>query len=133
MTKARNTLRKYDISSNKFQELYYFCMQYQEWKEELRTAINTVKSIQITDLPTTHNHGDATGQLAMRRMELERKCKLVEQTAMETDADLYQYILKAVTEGAPYHYLQTVYNIPCSRGTFYSRRRKFYWLLSQKK
>ena len=61
------------------------------------------------------------------------KCKLIEQTAMETDSELYQYIIKAVTnEYVTYKYLQTIMNIPCSRNTYYDRRRKFYYLLSKK-
>ena len=50
---------------------------------------------------------------------------------MEADEYLYEYIMKAVTEGLPYTYLQTVMDIPCSRDTYYDRYRKFFWLLSK--
>ena len=42
---------KYGISKNRFRELYYWCLQYKEWKEELNYRTSTVKSLQITDMP----------------------------------------------------------------------------------
>jgi hypothetical protein len=125
---------KYGISGNRFRELYYWCLQYNEWKDELRYKTDTVRSIEITDMSTAHNGSDATQQLAIRRVQLARNCELIEQTALETDPDIYQYLLKAVTdENVSYRYLEMIMGIPCSRNTYYDRRRKFYWLLSQRK
>ncbi|WP_313583317.1 hypothetical protein [Lacrimispora sp.] len=124
---------KYGISKNRFWELYYWCLQYGEWKDELKYKTDTVRSMEITDMPSSHDPGDATQQLAIRRVMLEKNCQLIEQTAIEADPDIYQYLLKAVTEDVPYRYLDMIMNIPCSRNTYYDRRRKFYWLLSQKK
>lgn len=134
MPNVRDTsLKKYGISPHRFKELYHFCLQYHEWKDELKYKCDTVKSIEITDMPTAHNGTDATQELAIRRAELEKKCTLIEEVAREADAGIYQYILKAVTnEGITYNYLQTVMNIPCSKNMYYDRRRKFYWLLSKK-
>ena len=105
---------KYGISGNRFKELYYWCLQYNEWKDELRYKTDTVKSIEITDMPMAHNGSDATQELAIRRAQLSENCELIEQTALET-------------------YLEMIMGIPCSRNTYYDRRRKFYWLLSQRK
>ncbi len=125
---------KYGISKKRFKELYYWCLQYGEWKDELKYKTDTAKSIQISGMPSAHNTGDPTFQLVARREQLERNCKLIEQTAIETDPDIYQYLLKAVTdEDVTYWYLKTVMGIPCSKNTYYDRRRKFYWLLDQKK
>ena len=89
--------KKYDISKHRFLELYHFCMQYSEWKDELKYKKDTVRSIEVTDMPTSHGNGDATANLAVRRAELQRKCELIEQTAIEADPDIYQYIIKGVT------------------------------------
>ena len=124
---------KYGISKNRFWELYYWCLQYGEWKDELKYKTDTVRSMEITDMPISHSTWDVTQQLAIRRSMLEHNCQLIEQTAIEADPDIYQYLLKAVTEDVPYRYLDMIMNIPCSRNTYYDRRRKFYWLLSQKK
>lgn len=125
--------RKYNISKHRFAELYNFCMQYAEWKDELKYKTDNVASPVITDMPTAHSNESNVETLAIRRKLLEDKCKLVEQTAIQTDPDLYQYILRAVTtECVTYSYLQTIMNIPCSRNTYYDKRRKFYYLLAQK-
>ena len=134
MPNVRNTsLKKYNISPHRFMELYYYCLQYNEWKDELRYKCDAVRSVEITDMPITHGNSDSTQKLAVRRAELSNKCKLIEDTAKEADADIYQYILKAVTnERITYKYLSTIMNIPCGKDMYYDRRRKFYWLLSQK-
>lgn len=127
------SLKKYDISAHRFLELYHFCLQYNEWQDELKYKTDTVKSIEVSDMPSAHSNADATQQLAIRRAQLTSKCELVEQTAIEADADIYPYILKAVTnEGITYKYLKSIMNIPCGKDMYYDRRRKFYWLLSQK-
>lgn len=82
----------------------------------------------------THNGSDATQQLAIRRAQLAKNCEMVEQTAMDADPEIYQYLIKAVTdENVTYRYLEMVMGIPCGRKMYYDRRRKFYWLLDQRK
>lgn len=134
MPTVRSTsLKKYDISTHRFMELYHHCLQYNEWKDELKYKCDTVRSIEVTDMPVTHNNSDATQELAMRRLELSKKCELIEQTAIEADANIYQYILKAVTnEGVSYNYLRTVCGIPCGKNMYYTARKKFFYLLSKK-
>ncbi len=125
--------KKYDVNKHRFLELYHFCMQYNEWKDELKYKTDTVKSIEVTDMPTSHGNGDATASLAIRRADLQRKCELIEQTAIEADPDIYQYIIKGVTtDYATYKYLSQVLGMPCGKDMYYNRRRKFYWLLSNK-
>ena len=125
--------KKYNISKHRFRELYYFCLQYQEWLDELKYKTDDVSSVGITNMPTSHNTNSNVERLALRRAQLEEKCKILEQTAIETDETLYQYIIKAVTnEGVSYNYLKMVMNIPCCKNVWYDRRRKFYYLLSEK-
>ena len=125
--------KKYEISKHRFWELYHYCMQYNEWKDELKYKNDTVKSIGITDMPLNRNTSDATAKLAERRVELQRKCELIEQTAIEADPDICQYIIKSVTNDyVSYKYLKQVMNIPCGKDMFYDRRRKFYYLMSRK-
>ena len=40
----------------------------------------------------------------------------------------YQYIVYNIT----YNYLQMNHNIPCGKDMYYDRRKRFYWLLSQR-
>lgn len=125
---------KYEISKNRFLELYYWCLQYGEWKDELKYKTDTVGAMEITDIPTSHNPGDSTQQLAIRRTVLEQNCQLIEQTAIEADSCIYQYLLKAVTqEDVTFRYLKMIMGMPCGRNMYYDRRRKFYWLLDKRK
>lgn len=133
MPNVRDLGKKYGINKFRYRELYYFCLQYQSWIDELNYKTSTVKSVEITDMPLTHSNSSATERLAIRRSELQSKCELIEQTAIETDSKLYRYIIKAVTEEhVGFNYLVTVMDMPCSRNTFYERRRRFYYLLDKK-
>lgn len=125
---------KYKISKHRFLELYHFCMQYQEWKSELKYLTDTVKGIDYSGEIKGTGTGSATERLAIRRGELRKKCELIEQTAMEADPEIYQYIIEGVTaDYASYKYLKEVKGIPCCKNVYYDRRKKFYWLLSRKK
>ena len=76
-------------------------------------------------------HSDITAKCAIEKAYYSKKIKLIEKIAKETDPDLWQYILLAVTEGYSYTYSQTKLNMPCSRDMYYDRYRKFFWLLSK--
>ncbi|QIB68604.1 hypothetical protein Ami103574_04385 [Aminipila butyrica] len=122
---------KYGISKHRFRELYYFCLQYPEWQEELKHNTNTVGAIITDGLPHGSNTSDSTAILAARRADLRTKCEIIEETAIKADSELHEYILKAVTtERASFNYLKMRMGLPCERDMYYDRRRKFYWLLS---
>ena len=125
--------KRYEISKHRFYELYHHCLQYNEWKDELRYTTDTVKSIQISDMPHGSGVGNPTSNLAMRRVMLSDKVDLIENTAKEADADIWQYIVKDVTnENISYTYLSQIMNIPCGKNYYYDKRRKFFYLLAKK-
>lgn len=122
---------KYEISKNRFREIFYYCLQYPEWKEELKHKDDTVKGTRITGMPLSTSREDATVNLAIRRSELQKKCELIERIAAEADEELHPYILKAVTEDLSFSDLKLSVNIPCERDMYYDRRRRFYWLMDK--
>ena len=126
--------KKYEISKHRFLELYHYCMQYGEWIEELNGMTDTVKGMaNIEGSRSSGESGSATEHLVIRRMKLQEKCALIEQTAIDADPTLYPYIIEGVTtEYATYNYLKMSKDIPCGKTTYYDRRRRFYWLLSQR-
>lgn len=125
--------KKYQISKHKFLELYHYCLQYNEWKDELKYKTDTVASPNYSGMPKGTEQTNATEALAIRRSLLSNKCEVIEQTAIEADSEIYQYILKAVTnEYVTYNYLKQVMSIPCGKNLYYNRRKKFYWLMSTK-
>lgn len=133
MNRRTLILEKYGISGKRYKELAGFCEQYPEWINELKYKNDTVKSVEITDMPIYHSNSDSTGNLAMRRAELQKKCELVEQTAIQASADLYQYLIKSVCYEVPVTYLITCEDMPLGKSAFYELRRYFFYLLDQNK
>ncbi len=133
MNKRKLNLEKYGISGKRYKELCGFCEQYPEWINELKFKRDTMGSTEITGMPIYHSNADATGSLATRRVELQKKCELIEQTAIQASADLYQYIIKSVCYEVPVEYLISCEGMPLGKSAFYELRRYFFYLLDQNK
>ena len=125
---------KYWISKHRHYELKHFCLQYPIWKKSYNELLdygvsvsNLDREIRVTTI------SDPTSRNAIMRAYYDEKIKMVEEIAYKTDRYLHKYILKAVTEGHSYVYLRSMLGIPCSRDVYYSRYRKFFWLLSQER
>lgn len=131
MTKIRKRdmkLSDYNISRAKYSELKYFCMQYAEKLQELSRGYG-IHAVVNDGMPRSSQTGNPTEQAAIRNAMLQKDVKLVEQTAIEADPEIYQWLLKNVTEGIGYDYL----DVPKSRNRFYDSRKYFFYLLSQKR
>lgn len=133
MNKRNLVLDKYGISGARYKELCGFCEQYPEWKAKLRYKTNCIKSVEITDMPMSRTNADQTGNLAIIRVDLEEKCRLIEETAKMASPDFHKYIIASVCDRLPLSYLQTMMDMPCSRAAFYDIRRYFFYLLDQNK
>lgn len=134
MSRILSTKNPYYLTKHRFYEVYHYAMQYQEWKDEYRTTEQTMRGIAYDGVKVkSSGSGDALERVAIRLTELSEKIEMLEAVAKETDKDLSEYILRGVTdEQVTYNYLSMVLHIPCSRNTYYSLRRKFYWLLSKR-
>ena len=122
----------YWIDKHRHYELKHFCLQYPTWKQEyLRSGVPTISSSVREHIQASGGHSDPTARFAIRRTYYAERMHLVEKVARETDKHLYEYILKAVTEGLSYTYLKSRLGIPCGRDMYYDRYRKFFWLLSE--
>ena len=130
-----STKKKHHISKDRYYELLHFCRQYPEWKKELAELEN------FSYIQSPSKYGlvgqkwgcevDPVGNLAAKKAEYKQKIQMVQDCAKEADPDLNDYILLAVTEGVTYSKMETMLDIPCERGMFYRRYRRFFWLLSQ--
>lgn len=134
-TKIRSEISKKNrwyISKKRYLELYYFCLQYPEWKQtyaELEEGRSC--SASFLKIKEDLEINDPTGDDAVEKVILKEKIELVETVANGTDVVLGKYILKAVTEGLPYTKMKTIYEIPCERDMYYDRYRKFFYLLNR--
>lgn len=123
---------KYYIDKHRYYELKHFCLQYKDWKRSYEACNEAIIFTSgISDLPSNSVPSDLTAKYAIKRAYYSGNIRIVEKAAMEADEFLYDYILKAVTEGLSYTYLKTRLNIPCGRDMYYDRYRKFFWLLSE--
>lgn len=121
-------LDEYNISNYAYRELRYFCLQYPEKKRQLKDCY-LLSSHGYKGAPSTGGLSDPTQAQAMKAIRLAEDCELIEQTAIAVDSALYLYIIKSVTTETEYRAL----NVPCGRRQFYELRRKFFYLLAQKK
>lgn len=121
-------LSDYNISRAKYNELKYFCMQYEEKKQELHRGYG-LGAVINDGMPKGNMSGNPVERTAIHNAMLQTDIELIEQTAMEADADIYQWLIKSVTEGIPYEYM----DVPLSRTKFYDSRRYFFYLLAQKR
>lgn len=125
----------YWISKERYYELKHFCLQYPEWKKiysklESNLLPKCVSDRERIRLSETSN---PTERIAILRSGYLAKIDMINNVANEIDSELANYIIKSVTEGKSFSYLQTVLDIPCSKNTFYDRYRKFFWRLSQER
>lgn len=121
---------KYYIDKHRYYELKHFCLQYPVWKKTYLALGNSYISPAEMRVGRGSDISDYTGRDGLLRAYYREKMDLIEETAADTDIYLKDYILKAVTEGLSYPYLQTKLQIPCSRDMYYDRYRKFFWLLN---
>jgi hypothetical protein len=130
MSKDRSKLSKRNpwyIPEYRYLELKYFCLQYRDYKRKYQEL--TYHVLQMGVPGAQKDFSDPTGEEAIRHDAVLSKIKVIENAAILCDPALAEYIITAVTEDRPYEYLSTLKQIPCSRNTFYDRRRRFFYIL----
>lgn len=109
-----------------------FCRCYPVWVKELETLPDSSKAITYdTDKVQTSGGYDVTSALALKRVELERKVDLIRTTAMITNAELWEWLIKGTTEKYTIQEL-IQQGMPCSRGHYTKIRGYFYYMLSKR-
>lgn len=135
-TKIRAELsskNKYWISKHRYYELKHFCLQYPSWIKAY-SAIQDICALNLSNIKTSTNDiVDPTGKCAVAKLYYVERIDMIRKVAVQTDPELYMYILRAVTEELSFTYLKTKLEIPCGKDTYYDRYRKFFWLLSQER
>ena len=91
-------LEEFGISLSRYRELYYFCQQYREKKEELQRCYSVTSEPTSKRSENTHMLTNFAEQQTDKTNKLSRDIGLIEQTAQEVVGGLYPFILKNVTE-----------------------------------
>ncbi|MGE4215135.1 MAG: hypothetical protein AB7E42_10240 [Anaerotignaceae bacterium] len=119
---------KYYIAPNKYRELKYFCLQYKEKKDKLK-SICCISAVEYKGQPHGTSVSNPTAEFGEKIAQLRKDIELIEQTAIEANSDFFEQLLENVTKGVPWEYL----DIPMSRRNFYYLRRKYFYFLSEKR
>lgn len=104
----------YDISRHRFLELKHFCLQYNYYKTLYLKLEN------LTNPPDI---------IACIKRDCKYAMELIEKTALDSDKLLGRYIFESVIKDVSYKQL----NPPCNHDIFDLYRRKFFWLLNNRK
>ena len=80
-------------------------------------------------MPKSNLSGDSTAQEAVRNAMMQEDIQLIEENARKASPEIYKWILRNVTEGTPYEWM----DVPVGRRQFYEYRRYFFYLLAQKR
>lgn len=128
MNRRALNLSEYNLSKAGYYELYWFCRQYPDKKLKASLMIRTGNQA-LSGMPHCQGVSDSVYSAAISRERLLKDCELVEQAAIEADAELYQAILRNVTLGEPYERIGP----PCGRRQFFEKRRIFFYLLQERK
>lgn len=122
---------KYWIPKHRYYELKHYCLQYPEWIQKI-SEVSFTKGISNKSIPGSQiEFVDPTFDKAEELHYYFKNIEFVRSAADASDPLLSSYILEAVTSGVSFEYLKTMKGMPCSRGTFYNRYRKFFWYLDQ--
>lgn len=122
----------YWIEKHRYYELKHFCLQYPIW-QKARAALKGLSQCPIGETIFARDFGDPTAKCAEARMFYSERMELIEKVAMETDAELSDYILKAVTQGISYDHLKARLGIPCCKDVYYELYRRFFWILNRER
>lgn len=124
----------YWIEKHRYYELKHFCLQYPIWKKAYAAldGLNAQPS-DIAMFVITSTLGDPTAKCGIARAYYSERMDMVEYVAKQTDRELGNYILRAVTEGWSYDVLKARLGIPCCKDTYYELYRRFFWLLNKER
>ena len=122
------SLDEYGISRWEYKELLAFCRQYDEKRARAADLLYRTTG-NLSCMPRGSNTSDPVCVSVARRERLLHDCEMIEQAAIAADPENYKAIIRNVTKGAPYEACK-FYG---ARATFFRTRRKFFFLLRNRK
>lgn len=127
------TWEDYGISRHRYKELQAFCLQYDEKKSKIRYGLSAI----VNDgLPKGNQVGCPTEQMALTNNLYKHDCSIIEEAAIKANPRIWRYILKSVTQGLPYEFIEydeEQGRIPMGKTEFNATRRLFYYYLNNLK
>lgn len=112
---------KYHISKHRYYELKHHCLQYYEWKQQIRY---------LESLTQYKESEDPTGNTATTLTLLRNKIQTIDYICSHLRPDCAKYIHKAVTQGKSYSWLCTNDDCLVPKDRYYDEYHRFFYLLS---
>ena len=130
MRRYRPDYKSIGISIYRFDELLAFCRQYPEKKAEAEMLLG-VGSPSLSGMPHGSGACDPVARAAEKRERLLHDCAVIEKCAGIIDDGRYRIaIIQNVCYGRGYEFIKE-YLPTFHRQSFFSARRKFYYLLNK--
>lgn len=124
---------KYWVEPEIFDSVVTYCRCYPLWVKELQTLPDTSKAIVYDkDRVQTSGDYDATAETAMRREELARKVKLIEDTASEAAPEMRAWLIRGVTDKGVTLNDLLAQGMPWNKNVYAKARAYFYYLMSRR-
>lgn len=136
MNRQRAELSKknaYYIPKEKYYELLYFSRQYNTMRQELHDLRMDYPATTRETVVKTSDISDPVARACLRIETLTDKIRLIEATAIETDAELAKWVRIGVTNDYSYEYMRQMLGMPLGRTKYYELYRKYFYLLAQKR
>lgn len=127
------TWEDYGISRQRYKELQAFCLQYDEKKSKLKYGLNAIR---YDGQPKGNMVGHPTERAALENIIYRHDCFLIEEAAVKANPKIWKYILRSVTQGLPYEFIEydeEQGRIPMGKTEFYGYRKLFYHYLNESK
>ena len=126
---------KYYLPKQTYMTAIYYAQQYDSWHQELEAMGSVIQGIDYSkDRVQTSGTSDSTSELAMRREKIESKIRMVDDIIHQIcrgNKAMEKYIRLGVCYGLTFWQLEAQ-KIPCGKDMYYSKRRRFYWLMSRR-
>lgn len=126
------SLEKYNISKYRYRELYNFCLQYDERRRQIEELQHQSPS-PSDGMPKGSGISNPTALVGTRIATLSAENKIIEQSAREASPELCYWLLEAAKYDLKFDFLHLREGMPCGKNEFQKLRRKFYYILDQKK
>ncbi len=123
------TWEDYGISKNRYDELKAFCLQYEEKKSKINRGVGAMN---YDGMPKGNYKENSLEAQAIKNVIYQKDCEMIEQAAVAASAEVYQYIIKSVTNDLSYRFIEydeKLGKISVGKTEFYAIRRKFYHFL----
>ena len=122
---------KYYLPKWQYKTVVSFCMQYWELKTRL-ASVQGLRAVNYDGMPHGTSTSDPTYQSAVQSAEAARKIEIIENAVKRAAPDMYDWILKSVTEeDMTYEKLRYELGMPCGKNLYAKLRRLVFWYVSK--